>query len=339
MHAGDHDVNVAPPGLPNRCSLPLYTFGEDIGHSEGRMAHLTGPLHPVQSNIVGLSRLCDPQAAYLTQCGKLPRLEPGDIIAIYFSADKRWWQGEVKVVVDRAVNQVILRFEERRKSVKIKLESERWIWKRIFAYGKVAERSIAKPLANTKPGATSARPPAAPNAKSTRTSKLPRSANPSGVAPKRKRARKKPAQPGPALAKPAAPSSAARKKGRPSAAKHAQPQPQPQPRTSAASISQQIAHDRSGGQATAVAELAVSQPAQQPVLKAVPSSSIEYTELVPPSTDNDNETPTEIPETPPEALVDLVQLDGPQLLNHDLLRKMQGVIISSVVHQNQELAP
>ena len=197
MHAGDHDVNVAPPGLPNRCSLPLYTFGEDIGHSEGRMAHLTGPLHPVQSNIVGLSRLCDPQAAYLTQCGKLPRLEPGDIIAIYFSADKRWWQGEVKVVVDRAVNQVILRFEERRKSVKIKLESERWIWKRIFAYGKVAERSIAKPLANTKPGATSARPPAAPNAKSTRTSKLPRSANPSGVAPKRKRARKKPAQPGP----------------------------------------------------------------------------------------------------------------------------------------------
>ena len=61
--------------------------------------------------------------------------------------------------------------------------------------------------------------------------------------------------------------------------------------------------------------------------------------MVPPSAaSNENETPTEIPETPPEALVDLVQLDGPQLLNHDLLRKMQGVIISSVVPQHQEFA-
>ena len=285
--------------------------------------------------LLGLSRLCDPQAAYLTQCGKLPRLEPGDIIAIYFTGDKRWWQGEVTAVVDRAVNHVILHFEEQRKSVKLKLESDRWIWKRIFASGKVARPSIAKPLANTKSGAKPARLPAAPDTKSTRTSKLTRSANSSGVAPKRKRARKKPAHSGPALAKPAAPASAARKKGRPSVAKHAQPQPQPQPqpRTSMASISQQC------GQAAAVAERALSQPTQQPVLKAVPSSSIEFTELVPPSAaSNENETPTEIPETPPEALVDLVQLDGPQLLNHDLLRKMQGVIISSVVPQHQEFA-
>jgi len=57
-----------------------------------------------------------------------------------------------------------------------------------------------------------------------------------------------------------------------------------------------------------------------------------------PEASADNETPTEIPETPPEALVDPVRLDdslddsldGPQLLDHDMLRKMQRVIIPSV---------
>ena len=196
-------------------------------------------------------------------------------------------QGVVKSVVDCTVNYVVLHFEDRSKSVKVELEADRWTWKRVFASGKVA-KPLAKPasgLAGAKPG----RLAAAPNAKSARppTTTTPAgvgaSSNSSRAAPRRKRARKKAPQPGSAPARPAAPALAARKKESSATRKHAQPP------SSTGSVSQPSCgtsphadDDRGGGggQAGAFTELAVSQYEQQPVLKAVPSSSIEYTELV-----------------------------------------------------------